>query len=48
MIDLEFDDSAKAEVFRTTLRNMWNNPEAQRIVQNPQVWVVEAVETKEF
>lgn len=48
MIDLEFDDAVKAEVFRTALRNMWNNPEAQRIMQNPKVQVVEPVETREF
>lgn len=48
MTDLEFDNAAKAEAFRTTLRNMWNNPVTQRIMQNPQVRVVEAVETREF
>ena len=48
MIDLEFDDAVEAEAFRMTLRNMWNNAEAQKIMQNPKVRVVEAVETKEF
>lgn len=48
MIDLEFDDAARAEAFRTTLRNMWDNAEAQKIMQNPKVRVVEAVETEEF
>ena len=49
MIYSEFDDAAKAEAFRTTLRNIWNNnPAVQRIMQDPVVRVVEAVETKEL
>lgn len=48
MINLEFDDAAKAEAFRMTLRNMWNNAEAQKIMQNPKARVVKVVETKEF
>ena len=48
MIYSEFDDAAKAEAFRTTLRNIWNNnPAVQRIMQDPVVRVVEAVEAVE-
>jgi hypothetical protein len=48
MIDLEFDDRGKAEAFQQALRNMWDNPEAQKVVQSPKVRLAEAVETREF
>jgi hypothetical protein len=46
MIDLEFDNSSKAEAFSTALRDLWRPLEGQ-IIENPRVQIVEAVETKE-
>lgn len=48
MIDLEFDSSSKAEAFRTALRDLWSHGEVQKIIENPRVQIVEAVETKEY
>jgi hypothetical protein len=45
MIDLEFDAREQAEAFLQRLRNMWEGP-AQAVMQNPQAWVMEVVETK--
>jgi hypothetical protein len=45
-IDLEFPDSNQAKAFETALREMWRSPEAQKLMQNPQVRVVELVENK--
>ena len=48
MIDLEFDGLKEAENVRTALRNMWNTPEAQKVMQNPKLQIVEEIETKEY
>lgn len=48
MIDLEFDSSNQAEAFAAALRKMWSGEDAQRVMQNPQVRIVEVVESKEF
>ena len=47
MIDLEFDNTNKAEAFRTALRDLWRPLEGQ-LIENPHVQIVEAVETKEY
>ncbi len=48
MVDLEFDNANDAENFRSGMQNLWNSPEAQRVMQNPQLRIVELVETKEY
>jgi len=48
MIDMEFDTSKEAENFRSAMRNLWNSPEAQKVMKNPQIRIVELVETKEY
>jgi hypothetical protein len=48
MIDLEFDNVKDAEKFRSGMQNLWNSPEAQRVMKNPQLRIVELVETKEY
>jgi hypothetical protein len=48
MIDLEFDNSKQAEAFAAALRKMWDGEDAQRVMQNPQVRILEVVESKEY
>jgi hypothetical protein len=48
MIDLEFEGSNEAEDFRAALRKLWDSEEAQQLMQNPQLRIVELVETKEY
>lgn len=48
MIDLEFDTSSAAESFRSALNNMWRNPEAQKVMLNPKLRIVQTVENKEL
>jgi hypothetical protein len=48
MIDLEFEGSNEAEEFRAALRKLWDSEEAQQLMQNPQLRIVELVETKEY
>jgi len=48
MLDLEFATTKEAEIFGTSMRNLWNSPEAQRFMKNPQLRIVELVETKEY
>lgn len=47
MIDLEFDSADKAEAFRAALRDLWRQEEG-RIMEHPQVRIIEAVENKEY
>jgi hypothetical protein len=47
MVDLEFDSAKEAENFGSAMRNLWNSPEAQRVMKNPQLRIVELVETRE-
>lgn len=44
MIDLEFDSVDKAEALLQKLRNLWNGP-AKAVMQNPEAWIVETVES---
>ena len=48
MIDLEFDGEKEAETMKSALRNLWNSPEAQKVIQNPKLRLVEQVETGEY
>jgi hypothetical protein len=45
VVDLELDSAAAAEALLQRLRQMWNGP-AKAVMQNPEAWVVETVETK--
>lgn len=47
IIDLEFDTASQAEALLAKLRVLWGWVEGQ-IMMNPQVRIVEAVETKEY
>jgi hypothetical protein len=48
MIDLEFDGQKEADNVRSALLNLWKSPEAQRVMQNPKVRIVEQVEAREY
>ncbi len=49
MIDLEFDNLKEAENVKLALQNMGNNnPEAQKVMQNPKLRIVEQTETKDY
>lgn len=48
MIDLEFDSLKEAENVRSALQKMWSSPEAQRVMQNPKLRIVEQIEAKEY
>ena len=47
MIDLEFDTTGQAEALLAAMRVVWGRVQG-KIVMNPQVRIVEAVETKEY
>ncbi len=46
MIDLEFDTVEKAEVFLQKLRGLWSGP-GKAVMQNPEAWILETIESKE-
>ena len=48
LIDLEFDNINQAEDFRSAMRNLWKSSDAQKVMQDPQMRIVELVETKEY
>lgn len=49
IVDLEFDNLKEAENAGSALRNMWSNsPEAQKVMQNPKLRIVEEIETREY
>jgi hypothetical protein len=48
MIDLEFDSAKEAENARSALQNLWGTPDAQRVMQNPHLRIVELIETKVY
>jgi hypothetical protein len=48
MIDMEFDSLKEAENFRSALRNLWGSTEAEKVMQNPKLRIVEQIETKEY
>lgn len=47
MIDLEFDTVAEAEAFLERLNRLWNGP-GKAVMQNPQAWVVQTIESVEL
>jgi hypothetical protein len=47
LVDLEFDDLAEAEAMQAALRELWGRVEGT-VMTNPQVRIVEAVESKEY
>ena len=47
IVDLEFDNSAKAEAFRAALRELWSRVEG-RVAESPRARIIEAVEEKEY
>ena len=47
IVDLEFDSSAKAEAFRSALRELWRRVEG-RVAESPRARIVEAVEDKAY
>jgi hypothetical protein len=47
MIDLEFDTARQAEAMLAVLRGLWSRVEGT-VMMNPQVWIVEVVETGEY
>jgi hypothetical protein len=47
IIDLEFDSVDKAEALLAALREVWRGVQGT-IIENPQVRIVEAVESKEL
>jgi hypothetical protein len=47
MIDLEFDNSSKAEAFLAAMREVWRRVEGT-IMESPRVRIVEVVESKEY
>jgi hypothetical protein len=48
MIDLDFNDRGSAESFREALQKMWNSPDAQKVMINPQVRILDQVERNEL
>ena len=48
MLDLEFEGSNEAEAFAAALRNLWGSPEGQKIMENPQLRIVQTVESKDL
>ncbi|AIF82322.1 hypothetical protein NTE_03068 [Candidatus Nitrososphaera evergladensis SR1] len=49
MIDLEFDNATRAQAMAEALRKMWeSSKDAQTVMQNPKVRVVEVAETNEY
>jgi hypothetical protein len=46
MIDLEFDAVDQAEKFLQLLRELWKGPGAS-VMQNPEAWIVETVESRD-
>ena len=47
MVDLEFDNSSKAETFLAAMREVWRRVEGT-IIESPRVRIVEVVESKEY
>lgn len=46
-IDLEFDDTVKAEAFLRVMERIWNGP-GKAVMQGPRASIAELVETKEL
>ncbi|MBB5152728.1 hypothetical protein [Saccharopolyspora phatthalungensis] len=47
MVDLEFAEFDEAEEFRHRLHGLWAGP-AHPLVQDPQTWIIETVESVEL
>lgn len=47
LIDLEFDTKSEAEALLAAMREVWRRVEGQ-VMSNPQVRIIETVETKEY
>ena len=45
MIDLEFDHAPEAQAMLDRLRQLWAGPGAA-VMQNPEAWIVEIVESR--
>jgi hypothetical protein len=48
MIDLEFDSLREAENFRSGLQNLWGSTEAQKVMINLKLQILDQMETKEY
>jgi hypothetical protein len=48
MLDLEFDDKKEAEAFAAKLRNLWVSAQGQKLMQFPQLRIVDPIESKEL
>lgn len=48
MLDLEFDDPKEAEAFAAKLRNLWVSAQGQKLMQYPQLRIVDPIESKEL
>jgi hypothetical protein len=48
MLDLEFDDQKEAEAFADKLRNLWVSAQGQKLMQYPQLRIVDPIESKEL
>jgi hypothetical protein len=46
LIDLEFDTVVEADAFQEKLTRLWSGP-ARAVMQNPQSWVIETMESRE-
>jgi heme-degrading monooxygenase HmoA len=47
MVEIEFDDSSKAEAFRRALSNLWLKVQ-DKVLDHPQLRIFEEVESKEY
>ena len=45
MIDLELDSASAAEALLQKLRQLWSGP-GKAVMQNPEAWILETVESK--
>lgn len=48
MMDLEFDDQKEAEAFAAKLRNLWVSAQGQKLMQYPQLRIVDPIESNEL
>jgi hypothetical protein len=48
MLDLEFDAQKEAEAFADKLRNLWVSAQGQKLMQYPQLRIVDPIESKEL
>ena len=48
IVDLEFDDSSKAEAFRSKLRELWSRVEGDLGLESRQARIFEVLETTEY